>query len=291
MVRMLAERAPAKINLGLRVTGRRADGYHELDSIFLPIDWSDLVRVEVRPASGPSVALRCNRADLADAASNLASRAAAAFAREYALDAQIMVDLEKHLPSGAGLGGGSSDAGAVLRMMAAMHGVALDERLAKLALSLGADVPYFLDPRPARVRGIGEKIEPLAAMPSLHLVVAAPGFEAPTAKVFRALKPSGFSGAIPDAVFAAIAAGKVPREAVVNDLAAPAIALYPRIGELLALVEAHGASASAMSGSGASVFGIFPTRVAAQDAARSLAAAAPDARVIACATLASPAAS
>jgi len=282
MVRMLAERAPAKINLSLRVIGRRADGYHELDSIFLPIDWSDLVRVEVRPGSGPSVALRCNRADLADAASNLASRAAAAFAREYALDAQIMVDLEKHLPSGAGLGGGSSDAGAVLRMMAAMHGVAPDERLAKLALSLGADVPYFLDPRPARVRGIGEKIEPLAAMPRLYLVLAVPPIEVPTARIFRALNPADWSGEIAPADLAAILNGQFPRGATANDLAAPAMALYPRIAELRALIEARGAIVAAMSGSGGSVFGIFSDREAARQAARTIAIDAPDARVVAC---------
>ncbi|MGH7778803.1 MAG: 4-(cytidine 5'-diphospho)-2-C-methyl-D-erythritol kinase [Candidatus Binataceae bacterium] len=283
---MLAECAPAKINLCLRVTGRRADGYHELDSIFLPIDWCDLVRIEIRSASEPRIDLRCNRPELSDPATNLAARAASAFAREYGLVAHIMIDLEKNLPAGAGLGGGSSDAGAVLRMTAAMSGVAIDSRLVRVAASLGADVPFFLDPCPARVRGVGELIEPLPAMPKLFLVLAVPAIEVPTAKIFRALARGNWSGEIPAADLAAILKGQVARGAMVNDLAAPAIAMYPGIAELKALVEKHGAIAAAMSGSGGSVFGIFPDRAAAEDAARAIAIEAPDARVVACETLA-----
>ncbi len=282
MVKMLAERAPAKINLYLRVTGRRADGYHELDSIFIPIDWCDQVRIEIRPASATSVMLRCNRPELSDPVANLAARAASAFAREYGLAAQIMIDLEKHLPAGAGLGGGSSDAGAVLRMLAATHAVAADARLAKVAVSIGADVPFFLDPRPARVRGIGEQIEPLPEMPRLFLVLAVPPIEVPTARIFRALDPADWSGAIPSADLAAILNGQFPHGATVNDLGAPAMALYPRIAELKAVIEARGAIAAAMSGSGGSVFGIFSDREAARQAARTIAIDAPDARVVAC---------
>ncbi len=285
MVKMLAERAPAKINLCLRVTARRDDGYHELDSIFLPIDWCDLVRIELRPAPTAKIGLRCNRPELSDPATNLAARAAAAFADEYGISAQIAIDLEKRIPAGAGLGGGSSDAGAVLRMMAVMCSVAVDARLAKIALSLGADVPYFLDPRPARVRGIGDRIEPIAAIPTLHLVVAVPAIEVPTGKIFRALSPSGFSGEIPSSDLAAILTGRVSPGMTVNDLAAQAMALYPQIAELRTLVAAHGATASAMSGSGGAVFGIFADRAAALAAAREVARAAPSARVVACETI------
>jgi 4-diphosphocytidyl-2-C-methyl-D-erythritol kinase len=285
MVKMLAERAPAKINLYLRVTGRRADGYHELDSIFLPIDWCDQVRIEIRPAPAARVELRCNRPELSDPAANLAARAAVAFAREYGLAAQIMIDLEKQLPAGAGLGGGSSDAGAVLRMLAAMCAAGADARLARVALSLGADVPFFLDPRPARVRGIGERIEPLPRMPRLFLVLAVPAIEVPTAKIFRALAPHHWSGEIPPTDLEAILNGQISRGVTVNDLAAPATALYPRIGEIKALIEARGALAAAMSGSGGSVFGIFSDRAAARQAARALALEAPEARVTACETI------
>jgi 4-diphosphocytidyl-2-C-methyl-D-erythritol kinase len=267
------------------VTGRRANGYHELDSIFIPIDWSDLVRIEIRPASALRIDLRCNRPELSDPGLNLAARAATAFAREYDLSAHIMIDLEKHLPAGAGLGGGSSDAGTVLRMLAAMCTAAADARLARVAVSIGADVPFFLDPRAARVRGIGERIEPLPAIAPIHLVLAVPAIEVPTAKVFRALAPGDWSGEIPAADLEAILAGRISRGLTVNDLAKPAAAMYPRIAELRAIVETRGAIAAAMSGSGGSVFGIFPDRGAAQDAAKLIASDAPDARVVACQTL------
>lgn len=285
MVKILAECAPAKINLCLRVTGRRANGYHELDSIFIPIDWSDLVRLELRPASELRVDLRCNRPELSDPGLNLAARAATAFAREYDLNAHIMIELEKHLPAGAGLGGGSSDAGAVLRMLAAMCSAAADARLARVAVSIGADVPYFLDPRPARVRGIGERIEPLPALAPINLVLAVPPIEVPTARVFRALAPGDWSGEIPAADLEAILSGRISRGLTVNDLAKPAAAMYPRIAELRAIVEACGAIAAAMSGSGGSVFGIFADRAGAHDAAKLIASDAPDARVVACQTI------
>jgi len=164
MVKLLAELAPGKINVCLQVTGKRSDGYHELDSIFLPIAWSDIICIETRPSDAPRVSLRCDEGALDDSQSNLASRAAAAFMGEFGIAAEVLVDLRKRIPMGAGLGGGSSDAGAVLRMMAAIFGSSSPARLAAVALQLGADVPFFLKPGPARVRGIGEVIEPLFTM-------------------------------------------------------------------------------------------------------------------------------
>ena len=267
MVKLLAEHAPAKINLFLRVTGKRADGYHELDSIFLPIAWTDIVRIETRPSATPQVNLICDIPAIADSASNLASRAAHAFMQEYGLAAEVLIDLRKHIPIGAGLGGGSSDAGAVLRMLAAMFGVPIDARLAGVAVKLGADVPFFLDPRPARVRGIGEVIEPLTAMPRLHLLVAVPRVEVPTGAVFRALKPENWSGPAANSDLEAILAGAVAQAHLVNDLANPAMAQFPEIAALKAILEEEGAVAAAMSGSGGAVFGIYPDATAANAAA------------------------
>ncbi|MGO9450609.1 MAG: 4-(cytidine 5'-diphospho)-2-C-methyl-D-erythritol kinase [Candidatus Binataceae bacterium] len=279
MVKLLAEHAPAKINLCLRITGKRADGYHELDSIFLPIAWTDTVRVEARPSDDARVTLRCDNAALADADSNLASLAAIAFMREYAITAQILVGLEKRIPMGAGLGGGSSDAGAVLRMMAAIFAAPNDARLAAVAVGLGADVPFFLDPRPARVRGIGEIIQPLANMSSLNIVVAVPQAEVPTAKVFRALGRENWSGPLADADLAAIVAGQISSAQMVNDLAAPAIDLFPEIARLKVLLEEEGAQAAAMSGSGGAVFGIYPDAPTAASAAEQIRARGVAARV------------
>jgi 4-diphosphocytidyl-2-C-methyl-D-erythritol kinase len=270
MVKLLAEHAPAKINLCLRIAGKRADGNHELDSIFLPITWSDIVRLEMRPCDEIRVALHCDSAVLSDPQSNLASRAALAFMREYGFRAEVSIDLRKRIPMGAGLGGGSSDAGAVLRMMARIFHVPSDARLGEVAVKLGADVPFFLDPRPARVRGIGERIEPIAAFPGLHLVVAVPTVEVPTARIFRALSQKDWSGAIPDPDLTAMVGGKIVPEMLVNDLAAPAIKLFPEIAKLKALLEEEGALAAVMSGSGGAVFGLYADAESAEAVANRL---------------------
>ena len=119
MVTELSGRACAKINLFLRVTGRRGDGYHELDSVFLPLSLADEIRLEIRAADEPSVSVICNLPELARSKDNLAARAARSFMSEFDLVADVSIDLEKHIPVGAGLGGGSSDAATVLCMMAA----------------------------------------------------------------------------------------------------------------------------------------------------------------------------
>ena len=287
MVRLLAEFAPAKINLFLRVVGRRPDGYHELDSIFVPISLCDRVAIEVRPSHGVSIAIAMRSAigNIPSGDRNLAWRAAAAMMREFGLTAQVAIDLHKHIPAGAGLGGGSSDAGAVLRMMAALYRIDDRERLAKAAAGLGADVPFFLDPRAARVTGIGERIAPLDSMPVLHLVVAAPPEEVSTAEVFAALTPDDWSGAAPDAAVRGITAGRFEAAALVNDLEPIAIRLCPKICRLKAILQEFGASAAAMTGSGGAVFGIFPSAEAAARAAEAGRSRAPDCRFIAASSI------
>ena len=284
MVKLLAEPAPGKINLCLHVTGKRADGSHELDSIFLPITWSDMVRIETRPADAPRVTLRCDEATLNDSQSNLASRAAVAFMREFAIAAEVLVDVRKRIPTGAGLGGGSSDAGAVLRMMAAIFGISAPARLAAVAVQLGADVPFFLDPGPARVRGIGEVIEPLPTMVRLNLVVVVPNLKVPTAKVFAALKRENWSGPLADSEIRIIIAGKISAPQLINDLAEPAMALFPDITKLKALLEEEGARVAAMSGSGGGVFGLYDDAPAAEAAALRIRARAADVLVRSVAT-------
>ena len=279
MVRLLAEPAPGKINLCLQITGKRADGYHELDSIFLPIAWSDIVRIETRPSDTPRVSLRCDEAALNDSQSNLASRAASAFMREFGITAEVLVDLRKRIPTGAGLGGGSSDAGAVLRMMAAIFDVSSPAHLAAVALQLGADVPFFLDPGPARVRGIGELIEPLTTMVRLNLVIAVPNVKVPTAKIFAALRREDWSGPVADSKIPPILSGKISATQVINDLAKPAMRLFPDIARLKALLEEEGARVAAMSGSGGAVFGLYDDGPSAEAAALRIRARAPDALV------------
>jgi 4-diphosphocytidyl-2-C-methyl-D-erythritol kinase len=288
MVTELSGRACAKINLFLRVTGRRDDGYHELDSLFIPVSLADEIRVEIRAAEEASVALQCDLPQLAGSRNNLAARAARSFMTEFDLAAEVRIDLRKHIPPGAGLGGGSSDAGMVLCMMAAaaqLTDQASAGKLRRIALALGADVPFFLDPRPARVTGIGERIAAIEGVPRMPIVIAVPPFEVSTATIFRALEPAGWSGAAPDDHIASILRGEVSPEIAVNDLAAVAAARFPEIRRLKGLLEDSGARAAQMSGSGGAVFGVFDSTEAAESAAAVIRRRAPFAEVIAATTL------
>jgi 4-diphosphocytidyl-2-C-methyl-D-erythritol kinase len=281
MVKLLSELAPAKLNLFLRVVGRRAsDGYHLLDSLFVPITLADRIRLDLRPASRRMVTLACDAPTLPTDERNLAVCSALAFMTEFEVDAEIAIDLHKEIPAGAGLGGGSSDAGTVLRMMALLCHIDSVDRLAAVALKLGADVPFFLNPVPARVGGIGELISPLSNMADFGLVVAVPPFEVATADVFRELKPENWSGPAPDTNVESIVAGKISSALMVNDLATVAVSRWPEIGRLLSILEAAGATASAMTGSGGAVFGVFPTYAAACQAAPDVKRMAPDAQVL-----------
>jgi 4-diphosphocytidyl-2-C-methyl-D-erythritol kinase len=245
--------APAKLNLGLRVRGRRADGYHELASVFAPLDLADEVELEIAAAPRAAVSLELlgPAPHVPADASNLAVRAARAFLAAAGLAASVRVRLAKHIPAAAGLGGGSSDAGAVLRGLAAHFPEAVDaQALARLALELGADVPYFLAPRPARVGGIGERIEPLPALPDFACLLASPGVPLSTAAVFAA--------------FDARPPAPPPPEVdpllgldLANDLAPAAEALCPAIAGLRERLRAAGARAVALSGSGPTLFGLF----------------------------------
>ena len=288
MLKVLEERACAKINLFLRVTGRRANGYHELDSVFLPVSLADEIRLEISSAEETSISLNCDAAALASSQNNLATRAARAFMSEFDLAAEVRIDLRKRIPIGAGLGGGSSDAGAVLQMLASAAEIddADDRaRIHKVALSLGADVPFFLDPRPSRVSGIGEVIVPMPGVPRIPLVIVAPPFEVSTAAIFKVLDPENWSGVAPDSDIEAILRGEISPEIVVNDLAAAAIAQFPEIGRLKGLLEESGARAAQMSGSGGAVFGVFGSIEEAQDAAEKIRRRAPFAKVITGTTL------
>jgi 4-diphosphocytidyl-2-C-methyl-D-erythritol kinase len=285
MLKLISAFAPAKLNLFLRVVGRRADGYHELDSIFIPITLGDRLSIEARPSPGRLVTLRGTFGDLPSDDRNLAVRAALDFMAEFAVTGEVLIDLRKAIPAGAGLGGGSSDAAAVLLMMAALfrqEDIDASARLARLAVKLGADVPFFLNPVPARVTGIGERIAPLSDLPQLAIVVAVPPIEVPTAAVFRDLKPEHWSGAAPEQDVRAIIAGAVAPRLFVNDLARVAMIRWPEIARVKVLLEEAGARAAAMTGSGGGVFGIFDTPVAAASAVAELHRRDPALTAVAC---------
>jgi 4-diphosphocytidyl-2-C-methyl-D-erythritol kinase len=267
MVKLISAFAPAKINLFLRVSGRRADGYHELDSIFLPIAIGDQIALETRPSTRRIVRLHGSIGNLPTDERNLAVRAAIDFMAEFELTAEVLIDLRKSIPSGAGLGGGSSDAGTVLRLMAALFRIDEPGRLARVAVKIGADVPFFLNPVPSRVTGIGERIAPLGTIAPLALVIAIPPIEVPTAEVYRDLKPDHWSGKASDKDVGEVMAGHTSEHLYVNDLARVAMVRWPEIAQTRAQLEELGARVASMTGSGAGVFGIFASPAKAESAA------------------------
>ena len=279
--------APGKVNLGLRILGRRPDGYHRLESLFLPIDLADTVSLALRPGRGVALRLTGATAGVPGDGSNLAVRAAEAFLAEAAHPGGVAIRLEKRLPAPGGLGGGSSDAGAVLRGLAELlPGAVAPGRLRALALGLGADVPFFLAPSPALVTGIGEEILPLDALPALTLLLAHPGAALATAAVYAeldssasSLTPSGPGPSIRALLALREEAGRARagpietslRALVVNDLEPAASRLCPAVSELRKEIEANGALAASLSGSGPTVFGVFPSEDAAGEAQRRIA--------------------
>jgi 4-diphosphocytidyl-2-C-methyl-D-erythritol kinase len=270
--------APAKLNLGLRIVGRRPDGYHELESVFVPIDLADELELACDdPGDGEtevSIALSGECAGVPADAGNLAVRAARAFLDAAGLRARVRIALAKRIPAAAGLGGGSSDAGAVLRVLTRRFpGAVGAEALETLALRLGADVPYFLDPRAALVGGVGERRAPLSGpLPALAAVLANPGHPVPTARVFAAnaaaATPHGAAGQLAKQLAAARTG---PAEAVAhrlealvaNDLEAAAESVCPSLAPVRAALRAAGALAVGLSGSGGTFYGIFADPAAA----------------------------
>ena len=285
-------RTPAKINLGLRLLGVRSDGYHLLESVFAPIGvWDDLeieimagkpgieLVVELSNSSGGT--LVPGLSNVTDGPDNLVVRAAAAFCKETGFDRRIGLRLTKRIPAGGGLGGGSSDAAAVLVGLASLFDAEIPgETLHTLGLGLGADVPFFLSPTPALVSGIGEKIEPLDGIPPLDLVVVNPGISLATAEVYRAT--DALRGALtdgrPGSTMRAISRlrgetgdlAPALGDLLINDLEPAARRLCPPVARLIERLREVGAIGVSMSGSGATVFGVFASGELADQAAQAL---------------------
>ena len=273
--------APAKVNLGLRIVGCREDGYHLIESLFAPITLCDDLSVEYAPAKRTTVELLVEidpaaPASLAESVptgpENLAARAASSFLEATGETAAIRIRLHKRIPAGGGLGGGSSDAAAVLRALAQLRpGRLSPEMLAQQAVALGADVPFFLVAQPALVRGIGEKIQPIPGIPTLSLILGHPGEPLSTPEVFRAwdalpsaLTPSpagstmrALSGLLTGASADAAGLAEVLGGLLENDLEPAAVRLCPPVRRLQEDLSRAGALATGMSGSGATVFGVF----------------------------------
>ena len=277
----LVETAPAKVNLTLRVLSRRADGYHELESLVVFASCGD--RLTFIPGGELTLNVSGPRAAHAgDTADNLVLKAARGL---KALIPGLTVGafhLEKSLPVAAGLGGGSSDAAAALRLLARANDLALDDpRLYEAARATGADVPVCLDPRPRLMRGIGEKLSAPLALPQLHAVLVNPGAALATKLVFAGWKPAAAPAETFDRAALSQAASFDKFLSMLatqpNDLESAAIGLAPEVADVIAeLAALAGCRLARMSGSGATCFGLFTSAAQAVAAAKTLRAKYPD---------------
>lgn len=271
---LLLDRAPAKVNLTLAVLGRRPDGYHELVSVVAFADLADELSYD--PQGPLALGVQGPHADACGAIDeNLVLKAARRFGEATGRPVGGRFTLTKILPAAAGLGGGSADAAAALRLLARAVSVATDDvRLRAAARQVGADVPVCLDPRPRIMQGIGEILSPPLDLPPLPAVLVNPGVAVATRDVFTAL------GAGPVASVPALTPDELPGEggALIdalargrNDLEAPAIRVQPVIAEVLDhLRRTAGCRLARMSGSGATCFGLYENAAHAATAAQTL---------------------
>jgi len=270
--------APAKLNIRLKITGRRPDGYHNLISIMVPVRLYD--RIELQITSRSLITISCEGFSAPADKENLACRAAKAFFAHTAIEHGLSIKLTKNIPVAAGLGGGSSDAACMLKALNQIWSCPLSAReLAELALALGADVPFFLTGKPCIARGIGEILDPIEKWPGLWYIIVTPPIRVSTAWVYGNLdwSPLGDTGEleltkdeyqfiIANLKKKALEIGRI----LENDLEKVTVSNFPAIEDIKkALIDA-GANGVLMSGSGPSVFGIFESRDRARQAKTAL---------------------
>ncbi len=259
--------APAKLNLGLTLLNRRPDGYHEIETILLPLRLYD--RLELEPTDGPGIKLEGKfPPSVPRDATNLAVRAARTWEERVGVTLSLKIRLDKRIPAAAGLGGGSSDAASVILGLEALFDTPLgDEECRALARGLGADVPFFLSPTPALGRGVGDRMEPLEGLPEMWWVLAVFPFGLQTREIYReasielTLPRQGSS-------IASLLGPAGPREPPENDLEETARRRHPEIAEARRALERVGASVTGMTGSGPTVYGRFESREDAERSAR-----------------------
>jgi 4-diphosphocytidyl-2-C-methyl-D-erythritol kinase len=257
---MLVVQAPAKVNLTLNILGKRSDGYHDLDTVMQKLDLADTVTLS--RCERPGIQLSCPGSDLPEDETNLVWKAAAVFLQEAGLEKKcgVSIVLEKKIPVAAGLGGGSSDAGSVLTAMNRLFQAGLsEETLLRLAKSLGADVPFFVVPHSAvRATGIGDIMSPLRSLSNCSLLLVNPGFSVSTAWVYKkfTLTTVDKDSSLSDSRENESVNGQVCP--LYNDLEAVTVKQYPDLEVIKRVMFDNGASGALMSGSGPTVFGVFP---------------------------------
>jgi 4-diphosphocytidyl-2-C-methyl-D-erythritol kinase len=262
MTRELSLRAPAKVNLDLRVLYKRADGFHELRTVFQTISLEDSIDVRYRPAGDVQISIAGN-IEIQD---NIVTRAARVALAELVAGGELDFVLDKRIPMGAGLGGGSSDAAAVLCAIPELVGRQIPpRRLHALAAQLGSDVPFFLYKGTAVGLGRGEEVYPLPPPPAMHGLLIAPEIHVSTAEAYKALGPfvAHADPRVKLDEFSRVLWGDW-REQPKNDFEEPVFALHPELAVIREELESCGAKIARMTGSGSAIFGLFddPGKVA-----------------------------
>lgn len=267
----LTVRAHAKVNLDLRVLGVRADGYHELRTVFQAIELHDTLVCSEQ--AGPFT-LKCKSPGVPLDASNLVWKAAAALWRALGRAGEIrdaVIQIDKKIPVEAGLGGGSADAAAALIALARLWGGAPITLLREVGATIGADVPFFLSGGTALGLGRGEEIYPLVDLPAHFVVIVRPPFGVSTAEAYSWYDQDREAGLREVREYQQLPVPWPSRAAqMINDLEPPVMRRHQEIGALKTALREAGATAAAMSGSGSAVFGLFRSRAAAQKAVKPL---------------------
>jgi 4-diphosphocytidyl-2-C-methyl-D-erythritol kinase len=256
--------APAKLNMSLKILGRRADGYHELVSLMVPVNIQDRL---IFSSVSRGIHLSCQGIPVPATEKNLVFRAASAFFSRVGRNPSLSISLTKNIPVAAGLGGGSSDAAATLKTLNTMYHHPLGAgELAETALGLGADVPFFLYNIPSIARGVGERLEPLTNWPEFWYVVVTPPLSISTAWVYGNLKLE-LTVSENDYIVNPLRKDWADiGDILQNDLETVTAARYPVIASMKRILMDTGAEGALMSGSGPSVFGVFRSEEAARKA-------------------------
>jgi 4-diphosphocytidyl-2-C-methyl-D-erythritol kinase len=261
--------SPAKVNLCLNVLGRREDGYHELAMAMQCLDLTDQVDINIE--SGQGVSVVCDSVSLGRGEQNIAARAAEMLLSEAQLQVKVDIIIKKNIPVAAGLGGGSSNAATVLMGLCELLNLGWERnKLMDLGAKLGADVPFFIYRSPAWATGIGTQLKKLPQLPDFACLLVNPRIAISTADIYQSLQltKGGELANLPR--FSAKTLGELCAS-LHNDLEAVTIPRYPIVREIKQLIMAEGALGSLMSGSGATVFGLFADFNSAQQAGKQIA--------------------
>ena len=251
----MQKRSPCKVNLLLNILGNRADGFHELETVMHPVALYDQISFS---RGGNSIELSCNRPEVPADSSNLIYRTAALFQERTKIKDGIRIHLEKNVPVGGGMGGGSANAAVTLAALNELHGNPLND-LHELAAQLGSDVPFFLQSRPALATGRGENIQPLDYFPALKgkwFLLINPGFGVPTPWAYKHLEPPyGKPGKAAESI-KALNGDDLSAAQFYNSLEAPVLRKYPLLQLFQEFLKSNGALVALMSGSGSTTFAI-----------------------------------